>query len=290
MSEKWSKEKIINLIQLYEDASCLWNAKSPDYKNKIKRTDAFIDIANKLNAEEQEVRKKIESLLTQYRREKKALILKSGMSSDDIKTPWYAYKYFHFLSKKNAPRITRSNTSEDGESSLLDSYLLESESGNEDTVSELNSVEIENHSENVEQSVANLDKKKKKLFLSPKRPKMSKRNNEDDDQTKEAYAIMKSCYSKIQKNQQRDELKVYGESVEFRLRKIKNPMSVCLLKNQIDNLLFKAEMDQYTHDASVPQPLEQNLSSPQRPQPPSTPSTSTQQARESPQLNFNMQD
>lgn len=64
-------------------------------------------------------------------------------------------------------------------------------------------------------------------------------------------------------------------------------MSVCLLKNQIDNLLFKAEMDQYTHDTSVPQPLEQNLLSPQ---PPSTPSTSTQQARESPQSqNFNMQ-
>lgn len=115
---------------------------------------------------------------------------------------------------------------------------------------------------------------------------MSKRNYEDDDQTKEAYAIMKSCYSKIQENKQRDELKVYGESVEFRLRKIKNPITVCLLKNQIDNLLFKAEMDQYTHDSSLPQPLELNA-------PLLKPSTTTvtQQARDSPQLqNFNMQD
>jgi len=72
MSEKLSKEKIINLIELYENASCLWDTKSSDYKNKIKRTDAFIDIANKLNVEEQEVRKKIESLLTQYHREKKS--------------------------------------------------------------------------------------------------------------------------------------------------------------------------------------------------------------------------
>jgi len=286
MSDKWSKEKIIHLIELYENASCLWDSKSSDYKNKIKRKDAFIDIANKLNFEEQEVRKKIESLLTQYRREKKALVLKSGMSSDDVKTPWYAYKYFHFLTKKNTPRITRSNTSEDGESNLFDSDLLETESGNEDSVSEQNSVEIENPSENVEQSVPHFDKKKKKLFLSPKRQKMSKRNYEDDDQTKEAYAIMKSCYSKIQENKQRDELKVYGESVEFRLRKIKNPITVCLLKNQIDNLLFKAEMDQYTHDSSLPQPLELNA-------PLLKPSTTTvtQQARDSPQLqNFNMQD
>jgi len=81
------------------------------------------------------------------------------MSSDDLKTPWYAYKYFHFLAKKNTPRNTRSNTSENGESNLFDSYLLESESGNEDSVSELNSVEIENHFENVDQSVDNLDKK-----------------------------------------------------------------------------------------------------------------------------------
>jgi len=71
MSEKWSKENIINLIELYVNASCLWGTISSYYKNKIKRTDAFIDIANKLNFEEQEVRKKIESLLTQYRKEKR---------------------------------------------------------------------------------------------------------------------------------------------------------------------------------------------------------------------------
>ncbi|KAL4091676.1 hypothetical protein QTP88_026329 [Uroleucon formosanum] len=155
MSENWSKDKIINLIELYENASCLWDTKSSDYKNKIKHTDAFIDIANKLNFKEHEVRKKIESLLTQYRREKKALVLKSGLSSDDVKTPWYAYKYFHFLTNKNTPRITRSNTSEDSVSNLCDSDLLETESGsnedNEVSVSELNSVEIENYSENVEQ-------------------------------------------------------------------------------------------------------------------------------------------
>ncbi|KAL4091675.1 hypothetical protein QTP88_026328 [Uroleucon formosanum] len=111
---------------------------------------------------------------------------------------------------------------------------------------------------------------------------MSKRYDEDDDQTKEAYAVMKSCYSKIQEAQQRDELKVYGESVELRLRKIKNPMAVCSLKNHIDNLLFKAEMDQYTHDSSL------SLAVPP-PQPPTT--TVTQQAKESPQQqNFNMQD
>lgn len=67
---------------------------------------------------------------------------------------------------------------------------------------------------------------------------------------------MTSCYSKLQDQQPRDELKVYGESVEFRLRKIQNPMSVCLLKNQIDNLLFQAQMDQYTQ---VTMPMQSTL-------------------------------
>jgi len=52
MSENWSKENVINLIDLYDNASCLWDTKSYDYKNKIKRTDAFIDITNKLNFDE----------------------------------------------------------------------------------------------------------------------------------------------------------------------------------------------------------------------------------------------
>jgi len=55
MSEKRSKENIIRLIEFYENARCLWDRKSSDYKNKIKRTDAFIDIANNLNCEEQEL-------------------------------------------------------------------------------------------------------------------------------------------------------------------------------------------------------------------------------------------
>jgi len=41
-----------------------------------------------------------------------------------------------FLTKKNTPRITRSNTEEDGNSNLIDSDLLETESGNEDSISD----------------------------------------------------------------------------------------------------------------------------------------------------------
>lgn len=73
----------------------------------------------------------MDSLLTQYRREIKALVLKSGISSDDLKTPWYAYKYFYFLNNKNNSRKTLSNTIED-ECSEEDCDVLDVESVTED--------------------------------------------------------------------------------------------------------------------------------------------------------------
>jgi len=36
MSEKWSNENIVRLIELYENARCLWDTKSSDYENQIK--------------------------------------------------------------------------------------------------------------------------------------------------------------------------------------------------------------------------------------------------------------
>ncbi|KAG8251862.1 hypothetical protein J6590_070986 [Homalodisca vitripennis] len=60
----------------------------------------------------------------------------------------------------------------------------------------------------------------------------------------EAYDIMKSCLSDLQSQQPtlRDDYAVYGENVANRLRKIKNPLSLCKLQNAIDNLIFQAEM------------------------------------------------
>lgn len=50
---------------------------------------------------------------------------------------------------------------------------------------------------------------------------------------------------KIPQNQARDELKIFAELVEHKLRKIKNPKTLCLVKHQIESLLFEAEMDNF---------------------------------------------
>jgi len=68
--------------------------------------------------------------------------------------------------------------------------------------------------------------KRKTIYVTKTGKKKFREKKQEDEQVKEAYYIMTSCYSKPQDQQPKDELKVNGESVKFRLRKIQNPMSV----------------------------------------------------------------
>ncbi|KAG8250204.1 hypothetical protein J6590_106575 [Homalodisca vitripennis] len=84
-----------------------------EYKNKFKRKDAYAAIATELGVNAEEVKKKIDSILAQYRREKKTNILKSGMGTSEKKKPWWGFPYLQFLSGNNStPRETFSNLTE----------------------------------------------------------------------------------------------------------------------------------------------------------------------------------
>lgn len=52
---------------------------------------------------------------------------------------------------------------------------------------------------------------------------------------------MESCFNNIQQEQMlRDEHSAYGENIAHRVRKIKNLMKLCKLKNKIDSITFEA--------------------------------------------------
>ncbi|KAG8250798.1 hypothetical protein J6590_094059, partial [Homalodisca vitripennis] len=88
----------------------LWYTNEPNYKNKYKRKDSCTGIAKELGVNNtEEVKKNIESLLVQFRREKKAVIPKSGMETADKKKAGWGLQCFQFLSDKNVPRQTVEN-------------------------------------------------------------------------------------------------------------------------------------------------------------------------------------
>ncbi|KAG8309643.1 hypothetical protein J6590_080286 [Homalodisca vitripennis] len=198
-------------------------------------------IATELGVNAEEVKKKIDSVLAQYRREKKTNILKSGMGTSEKKKPWWCFPYLQFLSGNNStPRETFSNLTEpndpavDMDSSDIDDNDIDNVC--RETASSISSSSVKTPSR---YSTPGTSRSGLESLSASGRAKRLKKN-----QVNEAYDIMKSCLSDLQSQQPtlRDDYAVYGENVANRLRKIKNPLSLCKLQNAIDNLIFQAEM------------------------------------------------
>lgn len=65
-----SKDDLILLIKEYENHPVLWDPKNEFYFNKNKKSDVWADIAKRFNIDEKDAKKKINSLLGSFRREK----------------------------------------------------------------------------------------------------------------------------------------------------------------------------------------------------------------------------
>ena len=104
---EWTRELTINLIELYKGYPCLWNPNHPYYRNRKINFAAYKAIASKLvdyNNEitVDEIRKRIQTLRCQYRRETKAErehYQDSDRGPDCVFVPkLWCYKYLRFWS------------------------------------------------------------------------------------------------------------------------------------------------------------------------------------------------
>lgn len=96
------REFVLLLISLYRDCPELWNVKSKDYLNKIKRSNAIQKILKVLRIykpqyNEEMFKRKINTLRTNFNKEWQKLDTKkrSGASADEIPEP--SLWYFHEL-------------------------------------------------------------------------------------------------------------------------------------------------------------------------------------------------
>lgn len=104
-------EYLKHFIEVYETLPELWNPRLPAYKNRNSRKKAIqklIPIYQKLkpNADEAEVRKKINALRTNYRKEVKKIITsrRSGCGEDEVYTPTsWVFHALQFLGNSEVP-------------------------------------------------------------------------------------------------------------------------------------------------------------------------------------------
>lgn len=97
----WSNENVFKLIELFQDRELLWNTQIDAYKDRNKKHEAWMQIANEFNLDRHSIEKKIRSLVGQFQRESK----KSKSSADDV-SKWFAYKKLLFLKDRNKPEET----------------------------------------------------------------------------------------------------------------------------------------------------------------------------------------
>ncbi|KAK4887321.1 hypothetical protein RN001_003592 [Aquatica leii] len=103
---EWTEDTIQLLISLYRQNECLWNPKHSLYYNKLRKYDAWVQIAAELSSTVEECKKKVTNLLSSYRRERAKV--KKKWSDEVYESNWFAYKSMEFLFDKNCPRKTLS--------------------------------------------------------------------------------------------------------------------------------------------------------------------------------------
>lgn len=116
----WSKDFLLQFIELFRGEECLWKITSKDYHNKVKREAAYKTLIQKVKeidplANKTLVTKKINSLRTAFRKElRKTGSLVSGMSADDVYVPklWY-FDQLLFLTDQEVPMMSKSSLSAD---------------------------------------------------------------------------------------------------------------------------------------------------------------------------------
>jgi hypothetical protein len=67
---EWTEEECLALISAYEKQKILWNAKHPQHYNKLRRNDAWEEVAGEMRVDAETCKKKMTASLASLRRER----------------------------------------------------------------------------------------------------------------------------------------------------------------------------------------------------------------------------
>ncbi|XP_076246304.1 uncharacterized protein LOC143186509 [Calliopsis andreniformis] len=127
---EWTEEQVLEMVSLYEDHRELWDPQHPHYKLVTKKSDAWSEISQNMDIPVDDIKKKMQSLLASYRRERQKCDRRvSEMGIDDIyKGTWFLFKHFSFLNNKYK---LRERNSADEDITIGENTNLNEEESNE---------------------------------------------------------------------------------------------------------------------------------------------------------------
>jgi hypothetical protein len=129
----WSKDFLLDFIELFRQEECLWRVKSKDYFNRSKKDSSFQILIGKLQEVESDEKgkkvkkKKNNNLRSAFRKEHKKVLKSqvSGAVAEEMYAPrlWY-YNQLRFLCDQKAPHSSTSSMQEEEEGSEVNLLLL----------------------------------------------------------------------------------------------------------------------------------------------------------------------
>ncbi|XP_047112777.1 uncharacterized protein LOC124789448 isoform X2 [Schistocerca piceifrons] len=117
LAMEWLEDDVMLLIEEYRHHRCLWDPRDPEFKMHTRKNEAWQEIAEALKVPSEEVKKKINSLLASFRRERRKEAATSGMpAGKKYRSGWFAFKSMSFLLDKvgwTKGRCSEENTVEE---------------------------------------------------------------------------------------------------------------------------------------------------------------------------------
>lgn len=108
--KKLDKKFILAFIEVYHGLPALWDVKSKDYTNRVRKSEQYEVLIEKYrekypDADKQDVVKKINSLRTNFRKELKRLrdAEKSGAGAEDVEPSLWYFEEMRFLQSQETP-------------------------------------------------------------------------------------------------------------------------------------------------------------------------------------------
>lgn len=132
---QWTRDFLLEFIELYRSLPCVWKIKSAEYRDRVKKNKAYEVLLLKYkevddNATIKTVKQKIDSLRGAFRKEMKKLkeSSRSGAGSEDIYKPhlWY-FDNLSFLTDEETARRGVGNLEDKGEDEDADEINTEHE-------------------------------------------------------------------------------------------------------------------------------------------------------------------
>lgn len=101
-SVRWENDLIINMIELHQTQECLWNPSDKRFNCRRSKDIAWRNIAEILEIDVLEVKRKMKNVIGQYFREKKKYdSLKKSLGDEQLPPKWFAYSFLNYLIHKN---------------------------------------------------------------------------------------------------------------------------------------------------------------------------------------------